>query len=226
MRTFRHRAGVQVVTMGGSRCWERLRLAEGSRRIVVLSGHGQDERAAWLAVAGWPGAWSDAGRWRCPPLGRHSPDRVRTHRLGGHLELGMSGRPDGREVRQVRRPASHCWVSQEQLVGGDGVQAGVRRPHPGGSGRPAGLRACPARHGRGPRGAHEAIEDWVRGPTSGSGAETYFPPSIGRRTIVGGGVGQWVSVSGSRVSALAAGGSARRRVVPRGGRIARHVLQR
>ena len=77
LRTFRHRAGVQVVTMGGSRCWERLRLAEGSRRIVVLSGHGQDERAAWLAVAGWPGAWSDAGRWRCPLLGRRRPDRVR-----------------------------------------------------------------------------------------------------------------------------------------------------
>ena len=67
----------QVVTMGGSRCWEQLRLAEGSRRIVVLSGHGQDERAAWLAVAGWPGAWSDAGRWRCPLLGRRRPDRVR-----------------------------------------------------------------------------------------------------------------------------------------------------
>ena len=113
----------------------------------------------------------------------------------------------------VARPAT-AGCPQKQLVGGDGVQAGVRRPHPGGSGRPAGLRACPARHGRGPRGAHEAIEDWVRGPTSGSGAETYFPPSIGRRTIVGGGVGQWVSVSGSRVSALAAGGSARRRVVP------------
>ena len=67
----------QVVTMGGSRCWEQLRLAEGSRRIVVLSGHGQDERAAWLAVADWPGAWSDAGRWRCPLLGRRRPDRVR-----------------------------------------------------------------------------------------------------------------------------------------------------
>jgi hypothetical protein len=49
-------------------------------------------------------AWSDAGRWRCPLLGRRCPDRVQTQWLGGHLELGMSGRPDGPEVRRVRRP--------------------------------------------------------------------------------------------------------------------------
>jgi hypothetical protein len=49
---------------------------------------------------------------------------VRTHRLGGHLELGMSGRPDGREVRHVRRPASHCRVSAGET--------GRRRRCPGG----------------------------------------------------------------------------------------------
>jgi len=52
----------------------RLGLAEGghARR---LSGQSQNEQAAWLAVAGWLGAWSGAGRWRCPPLGRRRPDR-------------------------------------------------------------------------------------------------------------------------------------------------------
>ena len=70
------------------------------------------------------GAWSDAGRWKCPPLGRRCPDWVRTHWLGGHLELGMSGRPDGREVRHVRRPASHCRVSAGET--------GRRRRCPGG----------------------------------------------------------------------------------------------
>jgi hypothetical protein len=72
----------------------------------------RDVDAAWLAVAGWPEAWSVAGRWRCPPLRRRRPDGVCTHRLGGHIELGVSGRPDGRGVRHVRRPASHCRVSQ------------------------------------------------------------------------------------------------------------------
>ena len=86
-------------------------VAEGSMHIAVLSGQGQDVQAAWLAVAGWPDAWSDARRWRCPPLGRRRPDRVQTHRRGGHLELGMSGRPDAGGVRHVRHPASRCRVS-------------------------------------------------------------------------------------------------------------------
>ena len=66
----------------------------GTMRITVLSGQGQDVQAAWLAVAGWSGAWPDAGCWEVPPLGRRRPDQVQTHRRGGHLELGMSGRPD------------------------------------------------------------------------------------------------------------------------------------
>jgi hypothetical protein len=53
----------------------RLGLAEGGHAHCRLSGQGQDEQAAWLAVAGWLGAWSGAGRWRCPPLGRRRPDR-------------------------------------------------------------------------------------------------------------------------------------------------------
>jgi hypothetical protein len=122
-------------------------VAEGSIRIAVLSGQGHDVQAAWLVVAGWPDAWSDAGRWRCPPLSRRRPDGVRTYRLGGHSELGVSGRPDGREVRHVRHPAAAAGCPQEELIGGDGVQTGVRRPHGGGSGRPDGLPACPARHG-------------------------------------------------------------------------------
>jgi hypothetical protein len=53
----------------------RLGLAEGGHAHCRLSGQGQDEQAAWLAVAGWLGAWSGAGRWKCPPLGRRRPDR-------------------------------------------------------------------------------------------------------------------------------------------------------
>jgi hypothetical protein len=78
LRTFRHRAWVQLVTTGGSRCWSRLGWLKASMRITVLSGQGQDVQAAWVAVAGWPGAWWDARRWRCPPLGRRRPDLVRT----------------------------------------------------------------------------------------------------------------------------------------------------
>jgi hypothetical protein len=148
---------------------------KASMCIFVLSGQGQDGRAAWLAVAGWPGAWLDAGRCRCPPLGRRCPDRVRTHRLAGHLELGCpADRTVERSAMSVARPAT-AGCPQEKLVGGgDGVQAGVRRPHPGGSGRPAGLRACPARHGRRSSRCPLGGPGLVRGPTSGSGAETYF----------------------------------------------------
>jgi len=81
-------------------------LAEGGHAHCRLSGQSQDEQAAWLAVAGWLGAWS--ARW-APEVSAAWPSPsgpVRTHRLGGHLELGMSGRPDGQEVRHVRRPVS------------------------------------------------------------------------------------------------------------------------
>jgi hypothetical protein len=194
---------------GSGRGWPK-----ASMCIVALSGQGQDGRAAWLAVAGWSGVWSDAGRWRCPPLGRRCPDRVCTHRLGAHLELGCpADRTVERSAMSVARPAT-AGCPQEKLVDGDGVLAGVRRPHPGGSGRPAGLQACPARHGR------RSSRCPLGGPGLGARADErlrrgdLLPPPIGRRTIVGGGAGQWVSVSGSRPSALAGRGSARRRVVP------------
>jgi hypothetical protein len=134
------------------------RVAEGSMRIAVLSGQGQDVQAAWLAVAGWPDAWSDAGRWRCPPLGRRRPDRVRTHRLGGHIGLGVSGRPDAREVRHVRHPASHCRVSaggtdrRRRCPGGCRAAAPWRKRAPS---LTAGLSGTPWRD---PRGAHWAVQ--------------------------------------------------------------------
>ena len=66
-------------------------LAEGGHAHCRLSGQSQDEQAAWLAVAGWLGAWS--ARW-APEVSAAWPSPsgpVRTHRQGGHLELGMSG---------------------------------------------------------------------------------------------------------------------------------------
>jgi hypothetical protein len=76
-------------------------------------------RAMTCRSRGWP--WPAGQRHgrtlgargvrRLPPLSGPGPD----HRLGGHLEMGVSGRPDGREVRHVRRPASGCRVS----AGGD-----------------------------------------------------------------------------------------------------------
>jgi hypothetical protein len=65
-----HRTGSRLADVPA-----RLGLAEGGHAHCRLSGQGQDEQAAWLAVAGWLGAWSGAGRWRCPPLGRRRPDR-------------------------------------------------------------------------------------------------------------------------------------------------------
>ena len=102
----------------------------------VLSGQGQDVQVAWLAVAGWPEAWSDAGRWRCPPLAAAVQTGSRPS-AGRSPRTGVSGRPDGREVRHVRRPASGCRVSAGGTDRRRGVQRGVRRPHPGGSRRPA-----------------------------------------------------------------------------------------
>jgi hypothetical protein len=150
----------------------------------------------------WPDGQADAGRWRCPPLGRRRPDRVQTHRLGGHLELGVSGRPDGREVRHVRRPASHCRVSaggtdrRRRCPGGCPAAAPWRKRA---ASRTAGMSGMPW---RGPGGAHRTVQGWVRGSTSGSGAEACFPPPIGP-TDEGGAGGSAGIVSGSRPSALA-----------------------
>jgi hypothetical protein len=111
--------------------------AGGGRRRAcacrsVRSGPGRE-----VCCAGWPSAWSDAGRWRCPPLGRRRPDRVQTRRLGGHRKLGMSGRPDGREVGHVRRRASHCRVSAGGLIGVRRCPGGCPAAAPGGRGWPA-----------------------------------------------------------------------------------------
>jgi hypothetical protein len=53
-----------------------------------------------------------------------------------------------------------------------------------------------------------------------------LPPPIGPMDECGGGVGHWVSVSGSRPSALAGRGLCSAVVIPSRRRIARHVLQR
>jgi hypothetical protein len=128
----------------------------------------------------------------------------------------MSGRPDAREVRHVRHPASHCRVSAEELIGGGDVQASVPRPHPGGSGRPAGLQACPAGHG-------EVLEVATGGPGLGAGRraapgrEACLCRRSGRRMSVEGGGSVGI---GKRLPSVGAGGpvggSARRRVVPGG----------
>jgi hypothetical protein len=76
------------------------------------------------STAGWPGGWADAGRWRCPPLGRGRPDWVQTHRLGGHLEavtLNWGVRTVERSAMSGARPAT-AGCPQEELIGGDGVQ--------------------------------------------------------------------------------------------------------
>jgi hypothetical protein len=163
-----------------------------------------------LAVVGWPSAWSDAGRWRCPPLGRRCPDRVRT--IGWAVTLNW-GCPDGREVGHVRRRPATAGCPQEdwsaetvsrRVSGGRTLADAGGRPDCGHV-RHATGEVLEVPTGRSRLGAR-ADERLRRGDL--------LPPPIGRRTIVGGGVGQWVSVSGSRPSALAGRGSARRRVVP------------
>lgn len=100
----------------------------------------------------------------------------------------------------VTRPATGGCL-REEPIGGDGVQMSVRRPHPDGSGRPDGQRACPARYGEVlevPTGRSRVR----RGPTSGSGAEACLRHRSGRWMSVAA-VGQWVSASNSHPSALA-----------------------
>lgn len=179
-------------------------------------------RARTWTPRGWPWPAGQAhgrtlGAGRCPPLGRRCPDRVRTRRRGGHLELGVSGRPDGREVRHVRRPASHCRVS----AGG----AGRRRRCPGGCPAAAPWRkraaswtaGMPARHGVRSSRWPPAVQGWVRGPTSGTGAEACFRHRSGRRTIVEAGGSAGIGKRLPSVGASGPGGCARWRVVSRRG---------
>jgi hypothetical protein len=67
-------------------------VAEASMRIAVLfcPVRGRDVQAAWVAVASCPDAWSDAGRWRCPPPSGRGPYPP----AGRSHGTGMSGRPD------------------------------------------------------------------------------------------------------------------------------------
>ena len=139
LRTFRHRAWDAG---GHDGRVPMLVAAEVGRREhahcrPVLSGQGQDVDAAWLAVAGWPDAWSDAGRWRCPPLGRRRPDWVRTHRLDGHIELACpADRTLERSAMSVTRPAT-AGCPQEDLIGGAGCPGGCPAAAPWRSGQPA-----------------------------------------------------------------------------------------
>ena len=159
-------------------------------------------RARTCRPRGWP--WP-ADRTHGRTLGaggvRRRPDWVRTHRLGGHLELGMSGRPDAREVRHVRRPASQCRVSaggtdrRRRCPGECPAAVPWRKRVPS---LTAGMSGTPW---RGPSGVTGRSR--VRcGPTSGSGAEACDATDradggVWRR------VGQWVSASNFRLSALA-----------------------
>jgi hypothetical protein len=115
------------------------------------------------------GRWTrPRGHWTGPGLQRFR------HRAWGRLGRRRVGRwalevsaawpsPSGRSRGPpCRRPASHCRVSEAEPIGGDGVQAGVRRRHPGGSGR---LPGCGhVRQGwRGPRAVHRAVGALVGG---------------------------------------------------------------
>jgi hypothetical protein len=175
---------------GAGSCWG---WPKASMCIVVLSGQGQDGRAAWLAVAGWPGAWSDAGRWRCPPLGRRCPDRVHTHRLGGHLDWDV--RTVERSATSVARPATagcpqEDWSAEtvSRRVSGDCTLAEAGGQPDCGHVRHATGEVLEVPTGRSRVGAR-ADERLRRGDL--------LPPPIGPTDECGGGVGQWVSVSGS-----------------------------
>jgi hypothetical protein len=176
-------------------------VAEGSIRIAVLSGQGQDVQAAWLAVASWPGAWSDAGRWRCPPRG--AAVRMGSRPIGWAVTLNWGCPADRtleRSAMSVIRPAT-VGCPQEELIGGDDVRASVRRPYPGGSGRPDGLLACPARHGEVFEVPTGRSRVWVRADERlrrGSLHATDRADGRGWRWV-----GQWVSASNFRLSALA-----------------------
>ena len=208
LRTFGHRAWVQVVTAVSPGAGSGWGCPKASMRIVVLSGHDPDERAAV-----WP--WS-AGHVHGRTLGgggvRRSAVAVRTGSvpIGWAATLHWDVRTVERSAMSVARPAA-AGCPQEELVGGDGVQAGVRRLHLGGSGRPAGLRASPARHGRGPRGAHQAVQGWRAGrraaPARRSASATDRADGRVWRRGRSVGIGKWLpSVGASRPGALLGGG--------------------
>jgi len=102
--------------------WQRLGLAEGDYAHCppVLSGHGQDEQAT--SVVSWLGAWSDALRWRCPPLDARRP--VASVAIGQAVTLDWGVRPTGQSAgaaMSVGRPGT-ARCPQEELIVGDGVR--------------------------------------------------------------------------------------------------------
>jgi hypothetical protein len=106
-----------------------------------------------------------------------------------------------RSAMSVARPAT-AGCPQEELIGGDGVQTGVRRRHPGESGRPAGLWACPAHHGE----ILEVASGRSRVRCAGRRAAPARKPTSATDRAGGRVWGGWVSgcsVSGSRPSVLA-----------------------
>jgi hypothetical protein len=72
---------------------------KASMRIAVLSGQGQDVQAAWLAVAGWPEAWSDAwalevsAAWPPPSGPDPDPSAGQSPRTGDVRPTGRSRGP-------------------------------------------------------------------------------------------------------------------------------------
>src|SRR5215216_5546266 len=106
---------------GGSQCagsgwgWPK-----ATMRIALLSGHGQDEQAT--SVVSWLGAWSDALRWRCPPLDARRP--VASVAIGQAVTLDWGVRPTGQSAgaaMSVGRPGT-ARCPQEELIVGDGVR--------------------------------------------------------------------------------------------------------
>jgi hypothetical protein len=202
------------VTPDRSRCWERLGVPKGASAVPSCP-----VRARTCRPCGWPwpadrthGRTLGAGGVRWPPPSGRGPDPSAWRSHGP----GVSGRPDGREVRHVRHPTSHCRVS----AGG----TGRRRRCPDGcpaavpwrtraSSLTAGMSGMPW---RGPQGAYPG------GPGFGAGrravpARKPATPSIGPTDE---GAGGWVSGSRQATSVCrrwrAGQGSARRRVVPGG----------
>jgi hypothetical protein len=215
-RTFRHPASAQVVTTGGPDAGSGW-LSKGASALP--SG---PVRARTCRPRGW--SWPAAqrhgrtlGAGSVRRLGRRCPDRVQTHRLGDHLELGMSGRPDGREVRHVRRQASGGRVS----AGGtgrrrrcpDGCPAVAPWPEVGGQPDCGRVRHATARSWRWPPG----------GPGLDAGRQAApvrkpATPPIGLAEERGGGwVGGCQQAAPVRWAGGLVGGAARRRGSPRRG---------
>ena len=208
-------------------------LAEGGHAHCRLSGQSQDEQAAWLAVAGWLGAWSGAGRRRCPPLGRRRPDW--SVPIGKAVTVNWGCPAD----RTVERSAMSVARSAHCRVFAGGTDRRRRCPGRVSGGRTLAEAGAQTDCAHVRQGTGEVLEVPTRRSRVGCAGRRAAParkPAPATDRVDGRvwrRVGHRVSVSGSRLSALAGRGSARWCVVPRRadrlagavGRIARHVLQ-